>query len=220
VLGIDDRGGQIFVDLRNASLPGGPLGVGRHRIHMVVAGDGTSTDLFLEVLPPGARIAVTDVDGTLTESEDAIVGDVLQDQHAGAHPGAADAMKALAGRGYFIFYLTARPGWLVPRTRRWLALHGFPPGILHTTVSSTGVFGDAAASFKSGELTLLKDATGLVPDIAFGNMPSDVATYAATGIPAGRAYFYRLEGDARGGVKHDDYRALLPSLGGLPARCP
>jgi phosphatidate phosphatase PAH1 len=144
----------------------------------------------------------------------------VKDEDAEAHPGAADAMKALAGRGFLLFYLTARPDWLVVRTRRWLALRGFPPGILHTTVTSTGVMGDAAAAFKSRELTLLKDATGIVPEIAFGNMPSDVATYAAAGIPAARAYFYRLDGDARGGVTHADYRALLPALGGLPARCP
>ncbi|MDI1446826.1 phosphatidylinositol transfer protein [Polyangium sp. 6x1] len=217
VHGVADRGGQIFVNLAQV-LPGGPLGVGRHRIKMVVAGDGTSADVFLEVLPEGARIAVTDIDGTLTEKEEALVGDVLTGGHSATHPGAAEVMRALSGRGFFLFYLTARPHWLEPRTREWLALRGFPPGIVHTSVTSTGRMGEAAASFKMGELGLLKTATGLAPELAFGNMPSDVAAYASSGIP--KTFYYKLDDDARGGVKHDDYRTLLPSLGELSAVCP
>jgi hypothetical protein len=220
VLGVADRGGQIFVDLSKTALPTGPLGAGRHRIRMIVVGDGSGADLYLEILKPGARIAVSDIDGTLTEREDAVVGDVLGGSHAEAHPGAAEAMKALAGRGYHLFYLTARPDWLVPRTREWLALRGFPPGILHTTTTATGVMGEAAAAFKSAELDALKKATGLVPALAFGNMPSDVATYANAGISPGRTYYYKLEADPRGGVRHDDYRGLLPAVSTLPAMCP
>ncbi len=219
VLGVEDRGGQIFVDLGKA-LPDGPLGVGRHRIKMVVPGDGTSVELFLEVLPPGARIVVTDIDGTLTEKEEALVGDVLSGGHSETHPGAVEVMRALSGRGFFMFYLTARPHWLEPRTREWLALHGFPPGIVHTSVTATGRMGAAAASFKTGELGLLKTATGLLPELAFGNMPSDVTAYSSVGIPVGRTFYYKLGEDARGGVKHDDYRTLLPKLGELSAVCP
>ena len=219
VLGVEDRGGQIFLDLAKA-LPGGPLGVGRHRVKLVVAGDGTSVDLFLEVLPPGARIVVTDIDGTLTAKEEALVGDVLTGGHSDTHPGAVDVMRALSGRGFFLFYLTARPHWLEPRTREWLSLHGFPPGIVHTSVTATGRMGGAAASFKSGELGLLKTSTGLAPELAFGNMPSDVAAYSGSGIPVGRTFYYKLDDDPRGGVKHDDYRKLLPSVGELPAVCP
>ncbi|HVK69324.1 MAG TPA: phosphatidylinositol transfer protein [Polyangium sp.] len=217
VVGVADGGGQIFVNLAQV-LPGGPLGVGRHRIKLVVAGDGTSVDLFLEVLPADARIVVTDIDGTLTEKEEALVGDVLTGNHSQTHPGAVDVMRALSGRGFFMFYLTARPHWLEPRTREWLELRGFPPGIVHTSVTATGRMGGAAASFKSAELSLLKTATGLLPELAFGNMPSDVDAYWSSGIP--RTFYYKLAEDARGGVKHDDYRTLLPSLGELPAVCP
>ncbi|WP_282425428.1 phosphatidylinositol transfer protein [Polyangium sp. 15x6] len=217
VLGVADQGGQIFVNLAQV-LPDGPLGVGRHRIKLVVAGDATSAELFLEVLPPSARIVVTDIDGTLTEKEEALVGDVLTGNHSQTHPGAVEVMRALSGRGFFMFYLTARPHWLEPRTREWLALRGFPPGIVHTSVTATGRMGGAAASFKSGELGLLKTATGLLPELAFGNMPSDVDAYSSSGIP--KTFYYKLDQDARGGVKHDDYRTLLPSLGELPAVCP
>ncbi|MCC6556478.1 MAG: phosphatidylinositol transfer protein [Polyangiaceae bacterium] len=217
VLGVTDSGGRVFLDIAKETRP---LDIGRHRVHMAVAGDGTAADLFLEVLPPGARVAVTDVDGTLTSSEAALLDDLAGGEPPAAHPGAADAMRALAGRGYFVFYLTARPEWLVDKTRQWLSLRGFPPGLLRTTLSSAGAIGASAAAFKATELALLKGATGIVPELAFGNMPSDVDTYWAAGIHAARRYFYKLDGDLRGGVRHDDYTALAPSLAALPAACP
>jgi len=217
VLGVADQGGQIFVELSKIARP---LDVGRHRVRMVVAGDGSAAELFLEILPPGARVAVSDIDGTLTSSEMAVLDEVATGVVPVAHPGAAQVMHALAGRGYHLFYLTARPDWLAPRTRAWLAHQGFPPGILHTTTTSTGVIGEAAAAFKAAELAALRASTGLVPDFAFGNMPSDVATYSGAGIAPARAYYYKLTGDLRGGVGHADYRTLLPTFAALPALCP
>lgn len=217
VLGIEDKGGHVFVELSKVTRP---LDVGRHRVRMVVAGDLSATDLFIEVLPPGARVAVSDIDGTLTESEAAIAGDVIKGEESEAHPGAADAMKALASRGYHLFYLTARPDWLVPTTRAWLSNKGFPPGILHTTTTATGVGGDAAAAFKSAELAALKAELGIVPEYAFGNMPSDVTTYGNAGLKAASCYYYKLDGDLRSGVRHDDYRTLVPAFSALPPICP
>jgi phosphatidate phosphatase PAH1 len=219
VLGVADQGGQIYVDLAKV-LPGGPLGIGRHRVHLVVPGDGSVVDLYLEVLAPGARIAVSDIDGTLTESENAVVWDVLTDDKAGANPGAADVMKELSGRGFYMFYLTARPHWLEPTTRKWLTMRGFPPGIVHTSLTATGRTGPEAAAFKSGELSLLKQATGLVPALGFGNMPSDVIAYSNAGLSKAGTFFFKLAENANGAVVHDDYRTLVPKLSVLPKSCP
>lgn len=220
VLGVEDKGGQIFLDINTIKLPAGPLGIGRHRVHLQVAGDGSSTDLILEVLPAGAKVVVSDIDGTLTESENAIVKDVVADDNAAANPGAADVLKTLAERGFLIFYLTARPFWLVPKTRKWLAMRGFPPGIVHTSLSNAGYGGEEAAAFKSAELKGLKSNTGIVPDMAFGNKPSDVDTYSAMGIAAAQSYYFKLEGDAKGGVRHEDYRMLLSGLSARAGACP
>jgi hypothetical protein len=217
VLGVPDQGGQIFLELSKVTRP---LDVGRHRVRLVVGGDLTGTDLFIEVLPPGARVAVSDIDGTLTSSEVAVVGEVANGEAPAAHPGAPEVMAALATRGYHLFYLTARPDWLVDRTRAWLALRNFPPGILHTTITSTGVIGDGAARFKAREIAALLGETGITPAFAFGNMPSDVATYGGAGIPPASCYYFRLDGDLRGGVRHNDYRDLLPAFAALPATCP
>ncbi|WP_438029402.1 LNS2 domain-containing protein [Sorangium sp. So ce233] len=213
--GIPDTGGRVYLDLT----AGRRLEVGRHRVHLAVVGDGTSADLFIEVLPPDARVAVTDIDGTLTSSEVAVVGELLGGGPPAAHPGAAAAMHALAGSGVYLFYVTARPEWLVGNTRVWLREQGFPPGILHTTIGVTGAFGGAAASYKTVELGWLKARTGIVPSFGFGNMPSDVATYTAAGIAPSRCFYYKLDADLRGGVGHDDYRRLVPALFTPPATC-
>ncbi|WP_437930763.1 phosphatidylinositol transfer protein [Sorangium sp. So ce291] len=213
--GIPDTGGRVYLDLT----AGRRLEPGRHRVHLAVAGDGTSADLFIEVLPPGARVAVTDIDGTLTSGEVAMVGELLGGAPPAAHPGAAEAMHALAGSGVYLFYVTARPEWLVGSTRVWLREQGFPPGILHTTIGVTGAFGRAAARYKTIELGWLKARTGIVPSFGFGNMPSDVATYTAAGIAPSHCYYHDLGGDLRGGVRHDDYRRLARALFSRPAAC-
>ncbi|WP_438020048.1 phosphatidylinositol transfer protein [Sorangium sp. So ce315] len=213
--GIPDTGGRLYLDLT----AGRRLDVGRHRVHFAVVGDGTSADLFIEVLPPGARVAVTDIDGTLTSSEGAMIGELLGGGPPAAHPGAAEAMRALADSGVYLFYVTARPEWLVGTTRVWLREQGFPPGILRTTIGVTGAFGRAAAHYKTVELGWLKARTGIVPSFGFGNMPSDVATYTAAGIAPSRSYYYKLDGDLRGGVGHDDYRRLDAALFTPPAAC-
>jgi hypothetical protein len=215
VEGIEDRGGRVYLDLAKVAtggVPPRPLDVGRHRVRLVVAGDGTGTDLFLEVLPSGARVAVTDVDGTLTESEAAVLAEFVNGKVTPVHPGAAETMRALASSGHYLFYLTARPEWLVEMTRVWLSQQGFPPGILHTTVGLTGAMGAPATDFKSTELAWLKASVGIVPSFGFGNKPTDVATYIAAGIPAARSYYYRLDVDPGGGVRLDDYRTLAASL--------
>ena len=51
-------------------------------------------------------------------------------------------------------------------------------------------------------------------------MPSDAGAYAGASIPAAHRLFYRLSGDARGGVIVDDYRALVPDAVASPVACP
>ncbi len=218
VEGVEDTGGRVYVDLRK-DLPV-PLGVGRHRIRFVVAGDLSAADQFVEVLPDGAKIAVSDIDGTLTTSEFAAWTDYVSLPPPGAHPGAPEALTALARRGYYLFYLTARPEWLTQKTREWLPLRGFPTGIVHTTLSKGGALTGADA-YKTGELALLKSATGITPSYAFGNKDTDVTAYTNAKIePASNCFYFQLEGDAKGGTVHSDYAKLVPTFSALPATCP
>lgn len=116
------------------------------------------------------------------------------------------------------FYLTARPEWLDDRTREFLKARGFPPGILHTTLSSTGALGSDAATFKSAELGSLV-AKGASLQWAFGNTDTDGQAYQQAGIaPADHRIFFQFD-DPLGGRRIEKYSELLGEFTALPD-CP
>jgi hypothetical protein len=215
VEGVDDGGGRVYFEIPTDR----HLGPGKHRIRLVVAGDGTSTDLFFDVVPPKTPIFISDVDGTLTSSENVEFLKLLEGELPDTHPGAPEALRALAAKGYRPMYLTARPEWLVQRTRDFLDKHGFPPGIVHTSTSLVGAgFGASAATFKSGELAMLAQK-GLVPAFAFGNMPSDSDAYGGANVqPADHRIFYQISG-AFTGRRIESYTELVPGFEALPGAC-
>lgn len=214
VEGVEDNGGRVYFEIPEAQR----LGPGRHRVRMVVRGDGSSTDLFIDVVPPQTPIFVSDVDGTLTSSENIEFAALLAGVLPATHPSAPEALQALAAKGYRPLYLTARPEWLVERTRAFLDEHGFPPGIIHTTTWELGTLAaDGAAPFKTDELAMLR-AKGLVPAFGFGNKPTDSQAYG-TAIPdLNNRFFYRISGDFTG-RKINDYGELLPQFGRVAPVC-
>jgi len=214
--GIEDGDGRVMFQIPKER----ELGPGKHRVRLVVAGDQSSVDLFLDVVPPKTPIFISDVDGTLTSSENVEFIKLLTGDLPETHPGAPEALRALAEKGYRPIYVTARPEWLVPRTREFLELHGFPPGIIHTSTSITGAgFGSSAAAFKVDELRALAEAKGLVPSFGFGNMPSDSDAYASASIePVDHRIFYQIDG-AFTGKRIESYTELLPAFTALPAVC-
>lgn len=214
---VEDTGGRIYVNLTDEGIA--PLARGRHRILMVVGGDLSYTEQFIEVLHPDAKVVVTDIDGTLTSSEYAALTDVIGMPPADVHPGAPEMMNAFAQRGYHLFYLTARPEWMMPLSREWIPLRGFPPGVLHTTLSKAGALGGAAVTYKSGELAWLKTHTGIVPSYGFGNKDSDVEAYVGGGIEPSNCYYYALDSDLQGGTNHEDYNALVSMAEAAPTAC-
>lgn len=214
VEGVPDSGGRVYFEIPRAK----ELAAGRHRIRLVVAGDHTSTDLVIDVLPKGSPVVVSDVDGTLTSSEVAEFPALLVGALPDAQPHAADALAALAAKGHHVVYLTARPELLTARTHEFLAKNGFPPGIVHTTTGATGAFGGAAATFKSDELAMLK-AHGHTIAWAFGNQPSDTDAYDAAKInPVDHRVFLGVT-DSHGGRRIEAYADLVPVLTALPSTC-
>ncbi|WP_437281930.1 phosphatase domain-containing protein [Sorangium sp. So ce375] len=216
VEGISDDGGRVYFEIPAAQR----LGPGRHRIHMVVRGDLSSTDLFIEVVPRGAPMFVSDVDGTLTGTETEEFTSLLLGELPDVHAHAAAALHRLTSKGYRPMYLTARPEWLVQRTRDFLEAYGFPPGIVHTTQGLTGATGDSAAEYKTAELERLFDGKELLPAWAFGNTATDADAYQSAGVmPPGRRVFYRFDDDTHGGRRIDDYGELLAEIDALPSLC-
>ncbi|WP_437562671.1 lipin/Ned1/Smp2 family protein [Sorangium sp. So ce542] len=216
VEGVSDAGGRVYFQIPAAQR----LGVGRHRIHMVVRGDLSSADLFIEVVPRGAPMFVSDVDGTLTGTETEEFTSLLLGQLPDAHPHAAAAFHRLVEKGYRPMYLTARPEWLVQRTRDFLEAYGFPPGVVHTTLGLTGATGDAAAEYKTAELEQLFERRDMVPAWAFGNTETDAEAYHNAGVtPLTRRVFYQFDDDLLGGRRIDDYGDLLAEIDELPSLC-
>lgn len=196
---------------------GKELGVGLHPVRVVLAGDGSAAELLVAVAGDRTPVFVSDVDGTLTGSEVEDFPKMLKRELATAHDGAPEALQELARRGYLPVYLTARPEALVPRTRAFLERRGFPPGVVRTTTTKTGLFGEPAARWKGTELDAVRARASI--GFAFGNMASDADAYDAAGIlPKARRVFYRLD-DPHGGRRIESYRELAAELRALPDAC-
>ena len=214
VEGVEDSGGRVYLALDEQAA----LSLGRHRVHMVVRGDLSTVDGIIEVVAPQTPLFLTDIDGTLTTQETEEFTALLTGQTPMANPFAAEALWLLADRGYRPFYLTARPEFLVERTREFLQERGFPPGVIHTTTTLTGATGNVAVMYKTGELSALF-ARGLTPSYVIGNTDSDAQAYDAGNIqPLSARIFYRYT-DLLGGRRIESYLALLDEFQALDAAC-
>ncbi len=212
---IEDDGGRVYFRIP----PDKRLGPGKHRIHFVVRGDHTTADQYIHVLRPGERVVVSDVDGTLTESENAEFTAILGGASPGINPNAPEAIWALADRGYLIFYVSARPDWLSARTHEWVAERGLPPGLVHTTNTGLGGTGSTAVAFKTTELAEIGDRIGHPVDVAIGNKDSDAEVYLNAGIDRDLRFLYQLATDPMGGIVFDNYAELVPVFEALPTIC-
>jgi hypothetical protein len=215
VEGVSDSGGRVYFRIPSEK----QLGMGRHRARLVVAGDLSVADVVIEVLPPGVRFFVTDVDGTLTATETEEYGALLTASVSEARPDAAGALTMLAQKGYRPFYITARPEFLVGRTREFVQVHGFPFGLVHTT-TALGATGSAAVAFKKAELDEAIGRGALV-DWAFGNTASDADAYFLAGVqPNDHRIFIQYTDSANSGRRIESYGELLAEISALPAVCP
>jgi hypothetical protein len=213
VEGVDDNGGRVYFEI-----PAGmTLGPGRHRVRFVVAGDLTSTELFIEHVPKGMPIFVSDIDGTLTTDETAEGLTAVTGMLPGANPDAAHALTTLASKGYRPFYLTARAAWRTQRTRDFLRVEGFPAGIIRTTESALGLSGADATTYKTNELSALA-TKGLHPAFGFGN--SDVEAQAYHSDTIQNTIFVRYTDSAFNARRIEAYSELLSELDGLVPACP
>jgi hypothetical protein len=70
VEGVEDTGGWVFYDATSLD-----LGVGRHRFLLVVGGDLSTTEVYVDLVEPGTPIILSDADGTLTTAELAALAD-------------------------------------------------------------------------------------------------------------------------------------------------
>lgn len=122
------------------------------------------------------QAVVFDIDGTLTPRDIYVFE---------ARPGAANAVSAIAKKGYRVVYITTRIPLYQSVLPDWLRDNGFPVGSLH--VAQTSEERSDPAGFKAGILDRYKTA-GWHLAYAYGDSTTDFEAYAKAGIPRGRVF--------------------------------
>ena len=170
--------------------------------------------LGLAEQPPGATeflvasraadepMMVVDLDKTIVASgfHAVLVGE------AEAMPESAGVLHDLA-ESYTIVYLTHRPDLFGPKSRAWLAEHGFPTGPL--LLSTLRTFLQGSGAYKSMMLEDIRRRFTRV-EIGIGDKISDVLAYHGNGM---RAFLIM---PIPGGLDADERAELAAQLRGLP----
>jgi hypothetical protein len=159
------------------------LPLGFRDMALSVAGDRTAARFLAVVAEEGvAKLAVTDVDGTLTTSEEAFAANTFGID-ADIHDGAADTWKHVASINRVPVYVTARARMFTSDTREWLAKKGMPRGVLRLAPQVI-LPGSATVAFKTETL----EALPLPITLAVGNRASDIDAYTNAGVDADRIF--------------------------------
>jgi hypothetical protein len=163
------------------------LPTGMRDLYVSVAGDRTSARFLGVVAPVGMPVIVSDVDGTLTSSENAFLETIVLGLEPGARAGAPQAYTAVTARGYQLVYVTARGSQYTTATRAWLEHKGFPRGPLRLSPSFVTLPGGDTIEYKTRTLEALL-AAGVELAAGVGNRASDVTAYVGTGVAADRIF--------------------------------
>lgn len=191
--GTTDDDGRVRV-----RLPALPVGI--YEVRFQVAGDQSTTSAFAYILPPGTRIAVTDVDATLTTSDLELAHSMLDGSHVPeVVTDAVELIRAHVDLGHVVMYMTGRPYWQSVPTRAWLALRGFPTGAVRLADSNAAMLPteSSVGDFKRAKLRELLDL-GYVLDVAYGNATTDVSAYLDSGIAPSSVWIRGDHGGERG----------------------
>lgn len=204
-----DDDGRFEITLAGADR----LPVGMRDLYVRVIGDGTGVRFLAYVAPVGTSVLVTDVDGTITSSESAMMKTVLFGDDIGHQAGAPEAFAA---SGYPIVYVTARGDQYTEVTRQWLRIHGFPRGPLRLAPSQIMLHGASTVAFKVTALRGLR----LPIAAAVGNRATDIEAYADAGLSPAQILVHEPEfvDEMRDSIAagkattFEDYRRLDPLL--------
>jgi LNS2-like protein (lipin/Ned1/Smp2) len=191
------------------------LPIGMRDLFVSVVGDRTGVGFLGYVAPRGTRLIVSDVDGTLTSSENAFLETIAFGIEPGARAGAPHAYDAATAKGYQLVYVTARGNQYTTATRDWLDHKGFPRGPVRLSPSFLTLPGGDTIDYKTRTIEAL--AAHLDVAAGVGNRASDVTAYAHVGLAADRIFIelpdYASEVqpllDAHAAIGFPSYAALL-----------
>ena len=162
------------------------LPVGMRDMYVSVAGDRSGTRFLAYVAPDGTNLMISDVDGTLTSSENAFVETVVLGTEPSARAGAAHAYEAAKAKGYQFVYVTARGNQYTTETRDWLSHQGFPRGPVRLSESFVTLPGADTVNYKTS--TFKNIDTNLTIAAGVGNRASDIEAYSNIGLTAAQIF--------------------------------
>lgn len=155
-----------------------PVGLTDLWIH--VPGDGSGVRFLSFVAGENDSVIVTDIDGTITASENAIYKTLVLGEDIGHQAGAPEAF---AQSGRQMIYVTSRGDQLTEVTREWLVSHGFPRGPVRLAKSLVTLPGTRTVTYKTHALDFnVPLAAGV------GNRASDITAYKNAGLAADRIF--------------------------------
>ena len=191
------------------------LAPGLRDLYVAARGDASGATFVAYVARPGEHVVVTDVDGTITWSENAIIKSAIKGSDIRPRPNAPAGLRASS---HVVVYVTARGDVFTEVTRQWLTRHGFPRGVMRLSRGAFARPGAKAITYKTSVLAQLS-----VPIIAgIGNRQSDIVAYTRAGVPAKQilihlpAYADEVRADLAAGkaigfADHAGLPALLPA---------
>lgn len=150
-------------------------------VYSILEADGTCAEHYNIMLPTGSKFVLTDIDGTMTLSDEELFKQIDDGSYVPLQNESAEVlMTTWADKGYPIVYLTARPHEFRSETREWLAKEGFPVGAVITANSL--VFDDSAREYKRAWANRMLVDYGWEVVAAYGNAESDIDAYEDAGI--------------------------------------
>lgn len=158
---------------------------GMRDVYASVDGDRTGARFLALVARRGTRVIATDIDGTLTASENAYPTALLLGRGVAAQDSSAATLMSAAMQRVVMVYVSARGNQFTQDTREWLAAKGFPRGPLVLASPLITLPGEDTAEFKTAALGRL-DGFDLVA--GFGNRASDVTAYENVGLTPDRIF--------------------------------
>jgi hypothetical protein len=216
-----DDEGHFELDLTGSDR----LPIAMRDMYVSVVGDRTGVGFLAYVAPDGSPLIVSDVDGTLTSSENAFLETIVTGAEPDAQPGAAAAYTAAGARGYQLVYVTARGSQYTTDTRQWLDDQGFPRGPVRLSPSFVTLPGQDTVDYKTSTITALASSLSVVMGV--GNRQSDIDAYTAVGLAA-KTIFVKLPEyqsemqaslDAGDAIGFDDYSTLQSTyIAAMPQR--
>jgi phosphatidate phosphatase PAH1 len=204
-----DDDGRFELALRD----GDRLPVGMRDMYLSVVGDRTGATFLTVIAPDETPLAVSDIDGTLTSSENAAIGEIVGIS-PDIHDGAPEAWATIAAAGAIPIYTTARARHQTGSTREWLAEKGMPRGALRLAPHVL-LPGSATSEYKAGVFDALQEQLPIA--IGVGNRETDIDAYTHAGLDGSQIFIKLPEfegevearlttGDAIGFAQYDDLR--------------